>query len=122
MQRCTTPGGYNLIVAAMDTVDTPARSASRLPSGPGELSNYYEGWQFAQSTTKTLVKLHRTDENGNRIVALCHHVHASPLNGRPATELQCSDRRPRTTTAVKLKLRVEVMGAGEEVRGEQAFS
>lgn len=34
MQRCTKPGGYNLIVAAMDTDDFPCTVGFRLPLKP----------------------------------------------------------------------------------------
>lgn len=102
MQRCTRPGGYNLIVAAMDTEDYPCTVGFPFAFKTGELSNYYEGWE--------LIKYN--EEVGNSTVPMptgtvssCASLpcsHASPLNARPADRVAgpC-DRRPRTTTAVK---------------------
>ncbi|EIV8384180.1 tellurite resistance methyltransferase TehB, partial [Shigella sonnei] len=44
MQRCTKPGGYNLIVAAMDTADYPCTVGFPFAFKEGELRRYYEGW------------------------------------------------------------------------------
>ena len=66
MQRCTTPGGYNLIVAAMDTADYPCTVGFPFAFRSGELSNYYEGWELLKYN-EDVGELHRTDENGNRI-------------------------------------------------------
>ena len=51
MQRCTAAGGYNLIVAALDT---------------DELRDYYQGWELLKYN-EDVGELHRTDANGNRI-------------------------------------------------------
>lgn len=68
MQECTTTGGCNLIVCAMDTEDYPL-SAHRLPFDfgfrPGELRAYYSDWKFIKYNENT-GHLHRRDENGNR--------------------------------------------------------
>ncbi|HAF53435.1 MAG TPA: tellurite methyltransferase, partial [Leclercia adecarboxylata] len=40
MQRCTKPGGYNLIVAAMDTEDYPCNVGFPFAFKTGELSGY----------------------------------------------------------------------------------
>lgn len=48
MQRCTRPGGYNLVVAAMDTPRHPCPVGFPFKLGEGELREYYadEGWTF----------------------------------------------------------------------------
>ena len=66
MQRCTKPGGYNLIVAAMDTEDFPCTIGFPFAFKAGELKNYYEGWDLLKYN-EDVGELHRTDENGNRI-------------------------------------------------------
>ena len=66
MQRCTRPGGYNLIVAAMDTVDYPCTVGFPFAFKSGELSNYYAGWELLKYNEE-VGELHRTDANGNRI-------------------------------------------------------
>ena len=66
MQRCTKPGGYNLIVAAMDTADYPCTVGFPFAFKAGELRNYYEGWELLKYNEE-VGELHRTDENGNRI-------------------------------------------------------
>ncbi|QIX98062.1 tellurite resistance methyltransferase TehB [Cedecea sp. FDAARGOS_727] len=66
MQRCTKPGGYNLIVAAMDTEDFPCTVGFPFAFKEGELRNYYEGWVLVKYN-EDVGQLHKTDENGNRI-------------------------------------------------------
>jgi len=66
MQRCTKPGGYNLIVAAMDTDDFPCTVGFPFAFKTGELKNYYEGWDLLKYN-EDVGELHRTDENGYRI-------------------------------------------------------
>ena len=66
MQRCTKPGGYNLIVAAMDTDDFPCTVGFPFAFKAGELKNYYEGWDLLKYN-EDVGELHRTDEHGNRI-------------------------------------------------------
>ncbi len=66
MQRCTKPGGYNLIVAAMDTEDFPCTVGFPFAFKEGELRNYYEGWELVKYN-EDVGQLHKTDENGNRI-------------------------------------------------------
>ncbi|EBX1414432.1 tellurite methyltransferase [Salmonella enterica subsp. enterica serovar London] len=66
MQRCTKPGGYNLIVAAMDTPDFPCTVGFPFAFKEGELRRYYEGWDMLKYN-EDVGELHRTDENGNRI-------------------------------------------------------
>lgn len=67
MQASTNPGGYNVIVCAMDTRDYP------LPTDfmsfgfkPGELSNYYAGWTL-HKYNEDIGELHKKDANGNRM-------------------------------------------------------
>lgn len=45
MQRCTRPGGYNLIVAAMDTDEYPCPMNFPFTLGTGQLSGAYAGWE-----------------------------------------------------------------------------
>ena len=66
MQRCTKPGGHNLIVAAMDTDDYPCNVGFPFAFKSGELSRYYEGWETLKYN-EDVGELHRTDANGNRI-------------------------------------------------------
>lgn len=66
MQRCTRPGGYNLIVAAMDTDDYPCTVGFPFAFKPGELRRYYADWSFLKYNEE-VGELHRTDANGNRI-------------------------------------------------------
>ena len=66
MQRCTKSGGYNLIVAAMDTADYPCTVGFPFAFREGELSDYYAGWEIVKYNENP-GELHRTDEAGNRI-------------------------------------------------------
>lgn len=66
MQRCTRPGGYNLIVAAMDTDDFPCTVGFPFAFKPEELRNYYAGWALLKYN-EDVGELHRTDANGKRI-------------------------------------------------------
>jgi tellurite methyltransferase len=66
MQRCTKPGGWNLIVAAMDTDDYPCQVGFPFAFKQGELKAYYAGWEFDRYN-EDVGELHRTDANGNRI-------------------------------------------------------
>lgn len=66
MQRTTVPGGYNLIVAAMDTDDFPCTVGFPFAFKTGELSEYYSGWERVKYN-EDVGELHRTDANGNRI-------------------------------------------------------
>lgn len=66
MQRCTKPGGYNLIVAAMDTEDYPCNVGFPFAFKTGELSGYYAGWEQLKYNEE-VGELHRTDAQGNRI-------------------------------------------------------
>lgn len=66
MQRCTQSGGYNLIVAAMDTKDFPCTVGFPFAFREGELSGYYAGWDVMKYNEEP-GELHRTDEAGNRI-------------------------------------------------------
>ncbi|WP_422731038.1 tellurite resistance methyltransferase TehB [Leclercia pneumoniae] len=66
MQECTKPGGYNLIVAAMDTDDNPCTVGFPFAFKSGELSAYYAGWDLLKYN-EDVGELHRTDAEGNRI-------------------------------------------------------
>ncbi|VTP68670.1 Tellurite resistance protein TehB [Leclercia adecarboxylata] len=66
MQRCTKPGGYNLIVAAMNTEDYPCNVGFPFAFKNRELSGYYAGWEQLKYN-EDVGELHRTDAQGNRI-------------------------------------------------------
>ncbi|WP_034455721.1 tellurite resistance methyltransferase TehB [Buttiauxella noackiae] len=66
MQRCTNVGGYNLIVAAMDTEDFPCTVGFPFAFTEGELRNYYAGWELIKYN-EDIGQLHKTDAEGNRI-------------------------------------------------------
>lgn len=66
MQRCTKVGGYNLIVAAMDTEDFPCTVGFPFAFTEGELSHYYAGWELLKYN-EDVGELHKTDAEGNRI-------------------------------------------------------
>lgn len=66
MQRCTKVGGYNLVVAAMDTEDFPCTVGFPFAFTEGELRNYYAGWELIKYN-EDLGELHKTDAEGNRI-------------------------------------------------------
>ncbi|HEY1845168.1 MAG TPA: tellurite resistance methyltransferase TehB [Buttiauxella sp.] len=66
MQRCTKVGGYNLIVAAMDTEDFPCTVGFPFAFKAGELSGYYAGWELIKYN-EDVGQLHKTDAEGNRI-------------------------------------------------------
>ncbi|OTG69820.1 tellurite resistance methyltransferase TehB [Acinetobacter sp. ANC 4169] len=66
MQQATAPGGYNLIVCAMDTSDIPAQPDFPFTFKEGELSALYEGWNIVKYN-EDVGELHRVDEQGNRI-------------------------------------------------------
>lgn len=67
MQNSTKAGGYNLIVAAMDTEDYPCNfDFFPFTFKPNELSSYYENWSIKKYNEDTGF-LHKTDQDGNRI-------------------------------------------------------
>lgn len=66
MQASTVPGGYNLIVAAMDTPDYPCPLPFPFTFKPGELKNAYQGWDIIKYN-EDVGALHKTDAEGNRI-------------------------------------------------------
>ena len=66
MQRCTKVGGYNLIVAAMDTEDFPCTVGFPFAFTEAELSHYYAGWELLKYN-EDVGELHKTDAVGNRI-------------------------------------------------------
>lgn len=66
MQQHTNSGGYNLIVAAMDTSDAPCPVPFSFTFKAGELSDYYRDWELVKYNEEP-GELHKTDENGNRI-------------------------------------------------------
>ncbi|WP_170870440.1 tellurite resistance methyltransferase TehB [Pantoea sp. 1.19] len=66
MQASTVKGGYNLIVAAMDTEDAPCLQPFPFTFRSGELSHYYRRWQIMKYN-EDLGQLHRVDADGNRI-------------------------------------------------------
>lgn len=66
MQQATVPGGYNLIVCAMDTPDIPAQADFPFAFQPGELRRYYQGWNIVKYN-EDIGELYRVDEQGQRI-------------------------------------------------------
>ena len=66
MQAHTKPGGYNLIVCAMDTEDYPCKVNFPFAFKEGELADYYKGWELVKYKENP-GHLHRRDEDGNRI-------------------------------------------------------
>lgn len=66
MQQATVPGGYNLIVCAMDTDDLPAQTDFPFTFTAGELSALYKGWNIVKYN-ENVGELHRVDAQGNRI-------------------------------------------------------
>ncbi len=66
MQHCTAAGGYNLIVAAMDTEDYPCTVGFRLPLNPMSFVIITRGWELLKYN-EDVGELHRTDANGNRV-------------------------------------------------------
>ena len=66
MQDQTNPGGYNLIVCAMDTEDYPCQVPFSFTFKEGELADYYKDWELIKYNDNP-GHLHRRDENGNRI-------------------------------------------------------
>lgn len=63
MQEQTRIGGYNLIVAAMDTDDAPCPMNFSFTFGAGELKEYYKGWELV-TYNENFGELHKRDENG----------------------------------------------------------
>ena len=66
MQDQTNPGGYNLIVCAMDTEDYPCQVPFPFTFKEGELADYYKDWELIKYNENP-GHLHRRDEHGNRI-------------------------------------------------------
>lgn len=66
MQDQTNPGGYNLIVCAMDTEDYSCQVPFSFTFKEGELADYYKDWELVKYNENP-GHLHRRDENGNRI-------------------------------------------------------
>lgn len=66
MQQATVPGGYNLIVCAMDTDDIPVQPDFPFAFKAGELSALYAGWNLVKYN-ENIGALHRVDEYGQPI-------------------------------------------------------
>ena len=66
MQDQTNPGGYNLIVCAMDTEDYSCQVPFSFTFKEGELADYYKDWELVKYNENP-GHLHRRDEDGNRI-------------------------------------------------------
>ena len=64
IQERTRTGGYNLIVAAMDTEDAPCPMNFSFTFGAGELKEYYRDWELVKYN-EDFGQLHKRDENGN---------------------------------------------------------
>lgn len=63
MQEQTRPGGYHLIVAAMDTEQHPCPLPFSFTFKEGELAAYYDDWELIKYN-ENLGQLHKRDENG----------------------------------------------------------
>lgn len=66
MQEQTNPGGYNLIVCAMDMEDYPCTMPFSFTFKRDELKNYYQSWELLKYN-EDVGRLHRTNANGQRI-------------------------------------------------------
>ncbi|MBG9368212.1 SAM-dependent methyltransferase TehB [Streptococcus sp. NLN64] len=66
MQDQTKPGGYNLIVCAMDTERHPCPIAFPFTFKEGELAHYYNDWELIKYN-ENLGHLHKEDSQGNPI-------------------------------------------------------
>ena len=66
MKEYTNPGGYNLIVSAMDTEDFPCPMPFPFKFGEGELREYYKDWELVEYKEE-LGSMHAKDEFGNPI-------------------------------------------------------
>lgn len=67
MQAATAPGGYNLIVAAMNTPEHPCQEPFPFTFTPGQLREQYAGWELLKYNEDT-GSLHRKDPQGNPVV------------------------------------------------------
>ncbi|MFP1823113.1 SAM-dependent methyltransferase TehB [Lonsdalea quercina] len=66
MQHQTVDGGYNLIVAAMSTEDSPCPLPFSFTFKEDELRRYYQGWEIVKYN-QDVGELHKTDTYGKRI-------------------------------------------------------
>ncbi|RRD66540.1 SAM-dependent methyltransferase TehB [Comamonadaceae bacterium OH2310_COT-174] len=66
MQAATAPGGYHLIVCAMDSADYPCTQPFPFTFRTGELRARYGNWQLLKYN-EDLGHLHKTDANGRPI-------------------------------------------------------
>lgn len=66
MQEKTAPGGYNLIVCAMDTDDAPCTVPFSFTFKENELCTYYDGWDLIKYN-EDFGHLHKVDVFGNPI-------------------------------------------------------
>lgn len=66
MQAHTNPGGYNLIVCAMNTEEYPCTMPFNFTFAAGELRNYYAGWEFIQYD-ESLGHLHARHSDGSPV-------------------------------------------------------
>ena len=66
MKEHTNPGGYNLIVSAMDTEDIPCPMPIPFKFSEGELREYYKDWELVEYKEE-LGSMHAKDEFGNPI-------------------------------------------------------
>jgi len=66
MQQTTKIGGYNLIVAAMDSQDYPCPGMFPFTFAPGQLHAAYAGWEV-HKYNEDVGQLHRKDAQGNFI-------------------------------------------------------
>ncbi len=83
MQRCTAAGGYNLIVAAMDTEDYPCTVGFPFAFKPDELRDYYQGWELLKyNRGRRRAASHRRQRQSHQI-ALRHPCWRASLPDSP---------------------------------------
>ncbi|MDO4725142.1 MAG: SAM-dependent methyltransferase TehB [Comamonadaceae bacterium] len=66
MQAATAPGGYHLIVCAMDSADYPCTQPFAFTFRSGQLRAHYAGWQLLKYN-EDLGHLHKSDASGQPI-------------------------------------------------------
>lgn len=84
MQAATVPGGYNLIVSAMDTPDAPCTQPFAFTFAPGQLRELYRqaGWELCRYN-EDFGHLHQLDEHGQPISMRFATLLARKPGGRP---------------------------------------
>jgi SAM-dependent methyltransferase len=105
MQRCTRPGGYNLIVAAMDTDDYPCTVGFPFAFKPGELRNITKAGRCS-NTTKTSANCTAPTPTATGLSCVSPRCwRANRLNAPPAGRaVTRSDKRPQRRAAAETQI------------------